>query len=121
MGIGAIVDARAAVGANGRLRPLRRKEWGSCSAVAVAVGRVLVHAAIRGGMVDGVGRISGDGTFGVEVLTSNISASWRSASSCGSEMGAKGDAGWGCWRATMRSLADSIAASAEEVVGIAPR
>ena len=87
----AIAGARMVEGLIGRLRPLRRLDWGSCSAVAVAVRQVLVRAAICGGMDPGVGGIGGDGTFRVEVYLSNIFASWRSASSCRSETGAKGD------------------------------
>ena len=51
----------------------------------------------------------------------NIPASWRSVSSCGPETGANGDAGCGCQRAAVRSLADSIAASTEDVVGMDER
>ena len=118
---GAIVGVWTAVATTGWLRPLRRKDWESCGAADTAVGRDEVCGAIRGGMVAGGRCIGGDGTLGAVVFVSNISASWRSASSCGLETGANGDAGYGCRSVAVRSLADSIAASTEDVVGMDER
>ena len=65
--------------------------------------------------------IGGDGTLGAVVWVENISASWRSASSCGSETGANSDAGCRCRSAAIRSFAASIAASTDNVVGMDER
>ena len=105
----------------GRLWLLRRKDGGVCGAGAGDGGRVETFGSGRGVVTLSVGCIGGDGTFGIVVWAANISASWCSASNWGFLMGANVDAGCGFWSAVVRSFAASIAASADNVVGMAER
>ena len=118
---GLIVGGREVVVTTGWLQPLWRNDWGSCGASVAAVGWDVMCGATRGVMDPGGRVISGDGTLGAVVLVSNISASWCSVSSCGSETEANGDAGCGCCSAAIRSFADSIATSNDNVVGMEER
>ena len=105
----------------GWLRPLRRKDGGVCGAGTDDDGWVETLGIGRGVVTPSVRDIDGNGTFGVVVWVANISVSWCSASSCGSETGVNGDAGCGCWSAAVKSFAASIAVSADDVVGIDTR
>ena len=106
----------------GRLQPLRSKDGGFCGTGVDDGGWVETLGFGRGvAPPPGVNDIGGNGTFGVVVWAANIPSSWRSASSCRSETGVNGDAGCGCWSAAVNSFAASIAASADDVVGIDAR
>ena len=92
---GLLTVGREVVMAISRLRPLRRKDGGGCGAGVDAGGWVETLGFERGVAPPGVRDIGDDGNFRVVVWAANILASWRNASSCGSETGANGDAGYG--------------------------
>ena len=114
-----LLVGRAVLVEIGRLRPLQRNNGEVCVAGASGGGGWMDSFSFKcGDATLGVGCIGGDGTFGVVVWVAKISASWRSASNWVSLMWASSDAGCGCWRADVRSLAASMAASADNMVGM---
>ena len=76
---------------------------------------------MRGACTLGDGCTNGDGVGAVALWEQNISASWRRAASWASFMGANGVLGCGFCRAAVRSRAASMAASADDVVGMSYR
>ena len=106
----------------GRLRPLRKKESvdGARAATGTEVTRCKVFLLV-GVTTLGAAACGGDGDVAVALVLENISARCRSADSWASFIGANGVLGCGFFRAAVRSRAASMAASAEEVVGISYR
>ena len=116
---GLLLVGRAVLVEIGRLRPLRRNGGGVFVAGASGGGGQMDSFSFkRGDTTLGVGCVGGDGSFGVVVWVAKISTSWRSASNWVSLTGASGDDGCGCWRKDVRSLAASMAASADDMVGM---
>jgi hypothetical protein len=84
---------------------------GACGGVgAGAVGR-----ATLGGVGEGCASVSGASLVGAP---RKILDSWTSAEAWSDVTAANGEAGVGCWRAKTKFCAATIAASADDVLGI---